>query len=186
MSITVKNIAFSVNGTPSKQFNIELDGAKYSLNKFKLTQRLLEPCKLEFSLCKSPDEDINEIQFTTCGSIIGKDVTLSLQTDSMEQEIQGFSEGSQNADIEFEGIVISAKATRKESEYGIEVVAETKDTVMNDSPDFNVFNEMSLADIIKDVTDYAGVEAEIDPKKTDPIFYTVKFNKSIKIYFIRN
>lgn len=178
MSITVKNIAFSINGTPSKQFNIELDGAKYSLNKFKMTQKLLEPCKLEFSLCKAPDEDINEIQFTTCGSIIGKDVTLSLQTDSMEQEIQGFSEGSQNSDIEFEGIVTSAKATRKESEYGIEVVAETKDTVMNDSPDFNVFNEMSLADIIKDVTDYAGVEAEIDPKKTDPIFYTVKFNET--------
>ena len=178
MSITVKNIAFSINGTPSKQFNIELDGAKYSLNKFKMTQKLLEPCKLEFSLCKAPDEDINEIQFTTCGSIIGKDVTLSLQTDSMEQEIQGFSEGSQNSDIEFEGIVTSAKATRKESEYGIEVVAETKDTVMKDSPDFNVFNEMSLADIIKDVTDYAGVEAEIDPKKTDPIFYTVKFNET--------
>ena len=178
MSITVKNIAFSINGTPSKQFNIELDGAKYCLSTFKMTQKLLEPCKLEFSLCKAPDEDINEIQFTTCGSIIGKDVTLSLQTDSMEQEIQGFSEGSQNADIEFEGIVISAKATRKESEYGIEVVAETKDTVMKDSPDFNVFNEMSLADIVKDITGYAGVEAEIDPKKTDKIFYTVEFNET--------
>ena len=66
MSITVKNIAFSINGTPSKQYNIELDGAKYSLDKFKMTQKLLEPCKLEFSLCKAPDEDINEIQFTKC------------------------------------------------------------------------------------------------------------------------
>ena len=178
MSITVKNIAFSVNGTPSKQFNIELDGAKYSLSQFKLTQKLLEPCRLEFVLQKAPEEDINEIQFTTCGSIIGKDVTLSLQTDSTEQEISGFAAGSQNADIEFEGFVTSAKATRKESEYAIEVVAETKDTVMNDSPDFNVFNEMTLADIVKDITDYAGVEAEIDPKNTDPIFYTVEFNET--------
>lgn len=178
MSITVKNIAFSIAGTPSKQFNIELDGAKYSLSKFKMTQKLLEPCILEFSLRKAPEEDINEIQFTTCGSIIGKDVTLNLQTDSTEQEISGFAAGSQNADIEFEGFVTSAKATRKESEYSIEIVAETKDTVMKDSPDFNVFNEMSLADIVKDITGYAGVEAEIDPKKTDPIFYTVEFNET--------
>ena len=176
MSITVKSIAFSIAGTPSKQFNIELDGAKYSLSQFKMTQKLLEPCRLDFVLQKAPDEDINEIQFTTCGSIIGKDVTLSLQTDSTEQEISGFAAGSQNADIEFEGFVTSAKATRKESEYSIEVVAETKDTVMNDSPDFNVFNEMSLADIVKDITGYAGVEAEVDPKNTDPIFYTVEFN----------
>ena len=178
MSITVKNIAFSIAGTPSKQFNIELDGAKYSLSQFKMTQKLLEPCRLDFVLQKAPDEDINEIQFTTCGSIIGKDVTLSLQTDSTEQEISGFAAGSQNADIEFEGFVTSAKATRKESEYSIEVVAETKDTVMNDSPDFNVFNEMSLADIVKDITGYAGVEAEVDPKNTDPIFYTVEFNET--------
>ena len=178
MSISVKNIALSVNGTPSNQFNIELDGAKYTLDKFKMTQKLLEPCRLEFVLRKAPEEDINEIQFTTCSSIIGKDVTLSLQTDSMEQEISGFSAGSQNADIEFEGFVVYAKATRKESEYAIKVIAESNDTVMKDSPDFDVFNEKTLADIVKDVTGYVGVDAEVDPKMTDPIFYTVKFNET--------
>lgn len=178
MSISVKNISLSINGTTSNQFNIELDGAKYSLDKFKMTQKLLEPCRLEFKLQKAPEEDINEIQFTTCGSIIGKDVTLSLQTDSMEQEISGFAAGSQNADIEFEGIIVYAKAIRKESEFAIKVVAETKDTVMKDSPNFNVYNDMTLADIVKDVTDYAEVDAEIDPKNTDQIFYTVEFNET--------
>ncbi len=178
MSISVKNISLSINGTTSNQFNIELDGAKYSLDKFKITQKLLEPCRLEFVLQKAPEEDINEIQFTTCGSIIGKDVTLSVQTDSMEQEISNFAAGSQNADIEFEGFVVFAKATRKESEYAIKVVAETKDTVMKDSPNFNIYNEMTLADIVKDVTDYAEVDTEIDPKLTDKIFYTVEFNET--------
>ena len=115
MSISVKNISLSVNGTPSNQFNIELDGAKYSIEDVKMTQRLLEPCRLEFKLRKTPQEDISEIQFTTCGSIIGKDVTLSMQTDSVEQEISGFAAGSQNADIEFEGFVTQAKATRCET-----------------------------------------------------------------------
>lgn len=178
MSISVKNISLSINGTSSNQFNIELDGAKYSLDKFKMTQKLLKPCRLEFVLRKAPEEDIDEVQFTTCGSIIGKDVTLSVQTDSMEQEISGFAAGSQNADIEFEGFVVFAKATRKESEYAIEVVAETKDSVMKDSPNFNIYNEMTLADIVKDVTDYAEVDAEIDPKLTDKIFYTVEFDET--------
>lgn len=178
MSISVKNIAFSIAGTTSKQFNIELDGAKYSLDKFKMTQRLLEPCKLAFKLRKAPDEDINEIQFTTCGSIIGKEVKLTLQTDSMEQEIQGFSEGTQNADIEFEGFVTSAKATRKESEYGIEVVAETRDVIMKDTPDFDLYNEMKLDVIVNYVLKSAGLEAEVQPKTEDPIFFTVQYNET--------
>ena len=178
MSITVKNIAFSIAGTPSKQFNIELDGAKYSLDKFKMTQRLLEPCKLEFKLRKSPDEDINEVQFTTCGSIIGKEVKLTLQTDSMEQEIQGFSENTQNADIEFEGFVTSAKATRKESEYAIEVVAETAETVMKNSPDYRYFNEKTLDEIVNEQLEFCEVDAKPQSKKQDKIYFTAQYNEN--------
>ena len=130
MSISIKNISLSINESVSNQFNIELDGTKYSIDEFKMSQRLLEPCRLEFKLFKSPEESIAEVQFTTCGSIIGKDVKLSLQTDSMEQEISGFAAGTQNADIEFEGFVTSAKATRSESQYVIEVVAQTKDVIL--------------------------------------------------------
>ena len=175
MSITVKNISFSVNGTPSKQFNIELDGAKYTLEKFKMTQKLLEPCKLEFKLRKSPEEDINEIQFTTCGSIIGKEVKLTLQTDSMEQEIQGFSEGTQNADIEFEGFVTSAKATRKESEYAIEVMAETAETVMKNSPDYRYYNEKNLDDIVNSQLEFCSIDAKAHCKKQDQLFFTAQY-----------
>ncbi|MBR5350476.1 MAG: hypothetical protein IK124_04485 [Prevotella sp.] len=176
MSISVKNIAFSIAGTTSKQFNIELDGAKYALDNFKMTQQLLEPCKLEFILRKAPDEDINEIQFTTCGSIIGKEVKLTLQTDSMEQEIQGFSEGSQNADIEFEGWVTSAKGIRKETEYVIKVVAETKEVILKDSPDCMYYNNMPLASIVKYVANnQAGLDVEVNTKSSDKIFYTAQY-----------
>lgn len=178
MSISVKNISLSINDAVSKQFNIELDGVKYSVDNFKLTQKLLEPCRLEFKLRKSPEEDISEIQFTTCGSIIGKDVKLTLQTDSVEQEISGFAAGTQNADIEFEGFVTSAKATRSESEYGILVVAETIDTIMKDSPDFDFYNEMTLADIVNDVLKSPGVEAEVQPKLESSIFFTVQYNET--------
>ncbi len=178
MSISVKNISLSVNGTPSNQFNIELDGAKYSIEDVKMTQRLLEPCRLEFKLRKTPQEDISEIQFTTCGSIIGKDVTLSMQTDSVEQEISGFAAGSQNADVEFEGFVTQAKATRCETEFAILVTAETKDTILKDHPEFSQYKEKTLSDIVNDIIGRGGVEGEVQPKMEDPIFYTVQYKEN--------
>ena len=178
MSISVKSISLSVNGTPSNQFNIELDGAKYSIEDVKMTQRLLEPCRLEFKLRKTPQEDISEIQFTTCGSIIGKDVTLSMQTDSVEQEISGFAAGSQNADVEFEGFVTQAKATRCETEFAILVTAETKDTILKDHPEFSQYKEKTLSDIVNDIIGRGGIEGEVQPKMEDPIFYTVQYKEN--------
>ena len=87
MSISVKNITLSIDGTQSKKFKIELSGAQYNLNNFKLVQRLDEPNVLTFDLVKNPEEDISEPQFTVCADIIGKPVTLNLQTDSIETEI---------------------------------------------------------------------------------------------------
>lgn len=179
MSISVKNISVSINGTVSNQFNIQLDGVKYTLDKFKMSQKLLEPCKLEFLLRKTPEEDITEIQFTTCGSIIGKEVKLTLQTGSMEQEIQGFSQGSQNADIEFEGWVTSAKGIRKETEYVIKVVAETKEVILKDSPDYMYYNEMKLESIVTFVAkNRGGIDVEVNTKSSDPIFYTAQYRET--------
>ena len=176
MSISVKNISLSVNGTPSNQFKIELDGGKYRIDELRLIQKLLEPCKLKFKLRKDPEEDISEIQFTACGSMIGKSCTLSLQTDSVEQEISGFAAGSQNADIEFEGIIVSARARRCETEFVIIVEAETKDTAMKDHPDCKIYNEDTLANIVNE--ELNGAEAEVQPKMEDQIFYTTKYNET--------
>lgn len=179
MSISVKSISLGINGTLSNKFNIELDGAKYRLDEFKLTQKLLKPCRLKFKLRKDPAEDISEIQFTACSSMIGKPVTLTLQTDSIEQQIVGFAAGSQNADVEFEGFVTNARAVRRESEYVIEVTAETKDTVMNDSPDRALYNEQTLSAIVNDVLQRCGVEgSEVQPKFEDQIFFTVQYNET--------
>ena len=176
MSISVKNITLSVNGTPSNKFKIELDGGKYRIDELRLTQKLLEPCKLKFKLRKDPEEDISEIQFTACGSMMGKSCTLSLQTDSVEQEISGFAAGSQNADVEFEGIIVSARARRCETEYAIIVEAETKDTALKDHPDCKIYNEDTLSNIVNE--ELNGVDAEVQPKMEDQIFYTTKYNET--------
>ena len=115
MSISVKNITLSIDGTQSRKFKIELSGALYHLNNFKLVQRLDEPNVLTFDLVKDPLEDISEPQFTVCADIIGKAVTLNLQTDSIETEIAKWAQGAQVADLEFDGLITNASATRNNS-----------------------------------------------------------------------
>ena len=75
MSISVKSIAVSIDGKQSEQFNIELNGSKFVMEEFSLTQHLLEPCFLSFNLHKDAEEDINDIEFNVPASIIGKEVT---------------------------------------------------------------------------------------------------------------
>ena len=53
MSISIKNITISIDGTLSKKFKIDIDGATYNLDKFKLTQRLLMPNLLTFDMHKN-------------------------------------------------------------------------------------------------------------------------------------
>ena len=178
MSISVKNISLSINGTQSEQFKIEIDGAKYRLDDFSLKQQLLVPAKLTFTLRKDPEEDISEIQFSACSTIIGKEVTLTLQTDNIEEKITTFSDAGRNADLEFEGFIIAADASRQDSEYVIQVEAMSKDVALMDHPDCHVYNEYKLADIINEVLGRASVKGKVQPKYEDQIYYTVQYNES--------
>ena len=178
MSISVKSISLTINGTQSEQFKIEIDGAKYRIDNFTLRQQLLAPAQLSFSLRKDPEEDISEIQFTACSTIIGKEVTLALQTGNMEEKMSGFSDKGQAADVEFEGFITSASAGRSDSEYIIHVNALSKDAAMLDSPDCRMYHEYKLADIVNEVIDRSKVSANVDTKHTDQIFYTVQYNES--------
>ena len=178
MSISVKSISVSINGVQSEKFKIEIEGAKYRLDNFVLRQRLMEPCMLTFNLRKDPEEDISEVQFSACSTIIGKDVTMTMQTDSMELSMSGFSDSGKNAQVEFEGFVTSAHASRFESEYIIQVEALSKDAALIDHPDCHVYNEYKLADIVNEVLKRGDVKAEVEPKYEEQIFYTGQYNEN--------
>ena len=86
MSISIRNISVAIDGTKSTGFCIELDGTKWRLDNFMLSQTLLSSNFLTFTLHKEPDERINEISFNVCGAIIGKQLEISLETDHIENE----------------------------------------------------------------------------------------------------
>lgn len=180
MSISVKNIAVSIDGTPSEQFYIKLYDNLFLMESFSLTQHLLEPCFLSFDLHKDTEESIDDINFNVCANIIGAHITLLLQTESTEKDMEGFEEESQNGDIEFEGLIINATANRaSDKDYVISVRAMTYDGMMMNAPTCWQYIDSPLKDILSDIAvtgHKLQMEGEIAYQKA--IHYTVKYNES--------
>ena len=179
MSISIKNISVAIEGTKSTGFCIELDGTRWRLDNFMLSQSLLSPNMLSFSLHKEPDERINEISFNVCGAIIGKEVSLSLETESIEKESLK-AETDAVADIEFVGVIIGANASRSRSEFTVDVQACSWDALLNDNPTCKSFENKTLNDIVNDVVDdyFDHLKTKIEARFTEPIPYCVQYNES--------
>ena len=179
MSISIRNISVAIDGTKSTGFCIELDGTKWRLDNFTLSQSLLSSNFLSFSLHKEPDERINEISFNVCGTVIGKEIQISLETDNIEKESLK-AENDSVADIEFIGVIIGASGSRNRSEFIVNVEAYSWDALLNDNPTCKSFENLTLNDIVSDVVDdYSDhLESEIDARFTDTIPYCVQYNEN--------
>ena len=179
MSISIKNITLAIDGTQSNMFKMEIDGGKYRLDNFTLVQTLMKPNTLKFIMYKDPEEDVNEPQFSICKTIIGKPISLTLQTDPMEQEIPSFSDEGKTADIEFEGIIMSASGSRRESQYIISVEAHTWEALLIDNPNCKSYEDSTLEDIVNDVINPCGqLQPKVNPRYQDIIPYTVQYNEN--------
>lgn len=179
MSISIRNISVAIDGTKSTGFCIELDGAKWRLDNFLLSQSLLSSNVLTFSLHKEPDERLNEISFNVCGVIIGKEILISLETDSIEKKTLK-AETDSVADIEFAGVITGASGSRSRSEFTVNVEACSWDALLNDNPACKSFENQTLNDIVNDVIDdYSEhLDSEIGARFTDSIPYCVQYNES--------
>ena len=179
MSISIKNIAIAIDGTKSTGFCISLDGSAWRLDNFTLSQSLLSPNSLSFTMHKGPEENMNEALFTICGQIIGKEITISLETDSIERESLK-AETDTVADINFKGIILSASGSRSSTEYVINVQAYSWDALLSDNQTCKSFEDKTLNDIINDVIDdYSDhLDSEVDSRFTDTIPYCVQYNET--------
>lgn len=179
MSISVKNISIAIGGTASSGFDIDLDGTKYRLDNFSLYQGLLTHNSLSFSMHKGPDEEINEAQFSVCGQIIGKEISITLQTDNVEN-VSLNTENDSVADVEFKGFIIAASGSRSGSEYSINVEARSWDALLEDNPSCKSFEDKDLNDIVNEVVDdyIEHLATEIDSRFTDTIPYCVQYNET--------
>jgi len=180
MSISIKNIAVGINGTPSARFDINLGGLDYHLDNFTLYQSLMAPNSLSFMMHrKRPDEDMQDTTFAVCGEIIGKEITVSLETDNIEK-LSLNAENEKTADIEFCGVIVAASGTRSGSEYNINVEARSWEALLEDNPNCKSFEKKTLNGILEDVTDdYAShLKTLIQARYKEPIPYCVQYNET--------
>ena len=179
MSISVKNISVSIDGTPSSGFYIPLDDTKWRLNNFTLFQSLLTYNTLSFSMHKVPEESPNETKFSVCGQIIGKEITVSLETDIVEDLSFSLNQ-EKTAKISFSGFIYSASGTRSGTTYTVDVEARSWEALLDDNPNCKSFEEKTLNDIINDVVDEyrARINPKISPRFTEPIAYCVQYNET--------
>lgn len=179
MSISIKNIAIAIDGTKSTGFCISLDGSAWRLDNFTLSQSLLSPNSLSFTMHKGPEENMNEALFTICGQIIGKEITISLETDSIERESLK-AETDTIADIDFKGVILSASGSRSSTAYVINVQAYSWDALLSDNQTCKSFEDKTLNDIINDVIDdYSDhLDSAVDSRFTDTIPYCVQYNET--------
>ncbi|MDE5812876.1 MAG: phage baseplate assembly protein V [Muribaculaceae bacterium] len=180
MSTTVSRFTLTIDDSRSENFLIEVDGELFKLDNFVLTQCLMQPNTLRFRMRKGPKEDGSEPQFKTCGSVIGKDVTLSLETENFEKLSSLKSEGEKTEEIKFKGIITSVSGSRSMSEYSLDIEAKSYDALLIDNPTCKSFENKILNDIVEDVVDdYSDlIDAKIDARFTEPLPYTVQYNET--------
>lgn len=180
MSISVKNITVSIDGTSSQMFFIKLEGKSWYLENFSLYQSLLTYNSLSFSMHTDPLEDQSEPRFAICSYLIGKEISITLQTDNIEKESKLASFEEKTADIEFKGVITSASGNRSNGQYNIKVEARSWDALLEDHPTCKSFENRTLNEIVQDVVDdYSdNLQTTIDARFTEVIPYCVQYNEN--------
>ena len=169
----------AIDGTSSQGFDIELGGIFYHMEQFTLSEQLLRPSSLSLTLHRGPEEHLQDVQFQVCGDIIGKDITLRLDTENIEQESLG-SGGVKTAVVSFSGVITSASGSRSGTEFRINVEARSHDALLDDNPTCKSFEQMTLDDIVGDVVnDYRGeLTSCVASRFTEVIPYCVQYNET--------
>lgn len=186
MSISVKNIAVTIGGIASNGFDITIEGIKWRLDNFSLMQSLLSYNTLTFNMHKGPEEGLEETRHLLCSQLIGKEITLTLDTENIEN-LSLFTSNEKTAEITFKGLIFSASGSRRETAYSVDVEARSWEALLDDNPNCKSFEGMTLNNIVSDVIDEYSqqINSNVDARFTEPIPYCVQYNETNYVFLQR-
>ena len=174
MSTLTEKIEIKINGKLYEDYNF--------LN-IKLTQELLKPNNLSFTMQKKDFfKDEEDVGFSKPKELVGEKVSCLIQTKRFDHFAELNSE-----ELEFEGIIFEVNVSRSEfvSEFLIDVVAFSPDYLLMDNKNCLSTLDKSLSDIVNDVIKPYDFPKLIDPKFTDNIPYTVMYNETDYDFLVR-
>lgn len=172
----VSEINFVLNGTPGEaNSECSVDGVSYLISNYQLSQSMLSPMSLTFTLSKKTvaEESEKDVKYNVCKQIIGLDVDLTVKTKTSET----------NADantFRFKGLITGVSASRGTGGTpSIFVTASSYDYILNAAPNCRSFENKTLEEIVTTVTSSCSkLECRINPRLKTPIPYIVQYNQT--------
>ncbi len=168
-----------LDGSSSSQNSCcSINGEKYKLSNYSLSQELLQPMILNFSIEKENKvETQSDVVFADTTQLIGKSFEINVSTIKTSQE-------DSNAKLQkafvFKGMIIDVSASRATaSTQSASVTVATWDSLLQNAPHCRSFENMTLKDIIDSVLKpYSDIKSKISPRFKDKIPYIVQYNQS--------
>lgn len=172
----VSEINFVLDGTPGEaNSECTIDGVSYLISNYQLSQSMLSPMTLTFTLVKKAvtEESEKDVKYNVCKEIIGLDVDLTVKTKSSETNADAST-------FKFKGLITGVSASRgMGGTPSIFVTASSYDYILNAAPNCRSFENKTLEEIVTTVTSSCSkLECSINPRLKTPIPYIVQYNQT--------
>lgn len=175
----ISEINVVLDGSSSSQNSFcTINGENYKLSSYSLSQELLQPMILNFSIEKDNKiETQSDVVFADTTQLIGKSFEINVSTIKTSHED---SNAKPQKAFVFKGMIIDVSASRATaSTQSASITVATWDALLQNAPHCRSFENMTLKDIIESVLKpYSDIKSKISPRFKDKIPYIVQYNQS--------
>ena len=148
----------------------------YLLSNYQLSQSMLSPMSLSFTMVKKSDaeEDEKDVKYDVCKQIIGLDVEMTVKTKYSDEPGAGASEFS------FKGLITGVSSSRgMGGTPSIFITASSYDYLLDGAPNCRSFENKTLEEIVTTVVgSVKDLKCSISPRLKTPIPYIVQYNQT--------
>lgn len=176
----ISEIKVTLDGSPSSRNSLcTINGNDYLLNAYSLSQELLQPVILSFSVEKDDKlETETDVVFSDSTEFIGKSIDINVSTVKTSFR-EDDTKSSKDAFV-LKGVVINVSASRSTaSSQSASITVATWDAMLQNAPHCRSFENMILKEIVETVIKpYKEIKAKINPRFKEKIPYIVQYNQS--------
>ncbi len=175
----IHEINVILDGSSSSQNSVcTINGENYKLSGYSLSQELLQPMILSFSIEKDNKiETQSDVVFADSTQLIGKSFEINVSTNKTSQDDDKVT--PRKAFV-FKGMVIDVSASRATaSTQSASVMVASWDALLQNAPHCRSFENMTLNEIISSILQpYGEIQPLINPRFKEKIPYIVQYNQS--------
>lgn len=153
-----------------------INGEQYKLTDYTISQELLQPMILSFSLSKeNKTETDKDVVFRDSTQLIGKSIEIKASSKKTSLE-----EGTSADAFDFKGVIIDVNASRATaSAQSASIIAASYDCLLQNAPHCRSFEYKTLKEIVDTVLQpYKDIQGVIKPRFASKIPYIVQYNQS--------